>query len=56
MKHDRITQLSSAEYLELIEHTPFVARTTLTSLIHDTEEKFRCVRPWLRSSLDCTKK
>jgi hypothetical protein len=44
MKHDRITQLSSAEYLELIEHTPFVARTTLTSLIHDTEEKFRCVR------------
>ncbi|ELR12179.1 SPX domain containing protein [Acanthamoeba castellanii str. Neff] len=41
MKHDRITQLSSAEYLELIEHTSFVARTTLTSLIHDTEEKFR---------------
>jgi hypothetical protein len=44
MKHDRITHLSSAEYLELIQHTPFVARTTLTSLIRDTEEKFRCVR------------
>lgn len=41
MKHDRITHLSSIEYLEVLQRAPFVLRSTLTSLISETEDQFR---------------
>lgn len=46
IKHDRITHMSSNEYLARIRQAPFVVRASLTALIRDTEEKFRCHTAW----------